>query len=84
MLVLNKVNYFIDPGIEQLGVITYQSQPQLGFLPQVVIIHFGDGGVEAVSDLVNKAFNNFPLAFERLVIGQVQGYSGQSNNHCLR
>jgi hypothetical protein len=81
VLFLDKVNNLIDPGVQQLGVITHQGHPQLGLLPQVVVVHFGHGGVEAVPDLFNQAFNNFAFPLERMIIGQMQGYSSQGNDH---
>jgi len=81
MLFLNKMNNFVYPGIQMLRVIAHQGHAQLGFLPQVMVVHLGDGGLKAVPDFFKQAFNNLPFPLERLVIGQMQSYSGQGNNH---
>ena len=60
----------------------YAGYAKRGYLPYIVVVHFGGGDAKVVADALAQGRNHPALALERLIFGDLQRYLAYANIHC--
>jgi hypothetical protein len=77
----HKIDHFGQYFVGMSILVTDAADTDGGQLPAVMVVHFGHGDVELVSDATGYGLEHLPLTFEGHILRQAKVYPTHANIH---
>jgi len=76
-----EIDHLIQPTVDLPSIITQTANPQTGLLPQIQVVHLGNGHIKSVMDFILYAFDDLALVLQGMRFRQIKDHFQDTDDH---
>ena len=76
-----EIDHLIQPTVDLSSIVTQAANPQTGLLPQIQVVHLGNGHIKSMMDFILYAFDDLALVLQGMRFRQIKDHFQNTNHH---